>query len=157
MTWYNRIVQAGAKGDWSVLAEAFEHFHREYEEAKRELRPEGRIWDAAKMLPYLNVHRYEQWKELEAIHDWIELQALRKYTEKFAAYSEHYKGRAMTENGAKRLAEGDPEHITLKELAREVKLLMEKFAGITKGLDQAHFQIGNLIKLRAAGIEDAEF
>jgi hypothetical protein len=63
----------------------------------------------------------------------------------------------MTENGAKRLAEGDPEHITLKELAREVKLLMDKFAGITKGLDQAHFQIGNLIKLRAAGIEDAEF
>ena len=50
-----------------------------------------------------------------------------------------------------------PKASAAEEPLEEVALLRNKFLGLTKGYEYLHFQIGNIIHLRKAGIEDANF
>ena len=44
----------------------------------------------------------------------------------------------------------------ISELINQVAYTRNQFLGITKGFEIKHFQLTNIIKLRVAGMEDAE-
>ena len=44
----------------------------------------------------------------------------------------------------------------LEKIINEFALLRNQWLGITKGLDQKQWQITNIVKLRVAGMEDAD-
>ena len=46
--------------------------------------------------------------------------------------------------------------ISMAQLVNEFALLRNKFLGLMKALDSKQFQINNIVKLRVAGLDDAE-
>ncbi len=68
-------------------------------------------------------------------------------------YLEAY-NRALTERTAEKYVDGEDEVIDFEVLINEVALLRNKWLGIMKGLDSKQWQLGHIVRLRTAGMED---
>ena len=51
--------------------------------------------------------------------------------------------------------DGEQDVVDMDKIINEFALLRNQWLGITKGLDQKQWQITNIVKLRVAGMEDA--
>ncbi len=155
--WYSRITSDPANC-FEPLGEAIEYFYAEYETAQRELRPKpgSKIIDLSTNLPGMVEFRYGQLQELESILKFLDIQYDKIKGEKKKHFYEHY-NRQLSERLADQYAEIEPEVIMLREFIQQVALIRNMFLGISKGLEFLHFQIGHIIQLRKAGIEDATF
>jgi len=81
----------------------------------------------------------------------IQLRKLkRKY---FKKYLENY-NRQLTPRDAEKYAEGEDDVIDFEVLINEVALLRNKWLGILKGIDAKQWQLGHIVRLRTAGMED---
>jgi hypothetical protein len=157
MRHYSKITSSN--GDFfQPLADAIDYFYREYEEAKTELRPKtgGRIADLSSNIPGMIEHRYGQLQELESILLYLQIQYDKVKGEKKRNFFEHY-ARQLSERLADQYADIEPDVVVLREFIQQVALVRNLFLGISKGLDSLHYQIGHIIQLRKAGIEDAVF
>jgi len=74
----------------------------------------------------------------------------RKY---FQKYLENY-ARALTSRDAEKYVDGEQEVIDYETLINEVALLRNRWLGIMKGLDSKQWQLGHIVRLRTAGMED---
>ncbi|EPE1232884.1 hypothetical protein ACSGOQ_006162, partial [Escherichia coli] len=63
--------------------------------------------------------------------------------------------RALSSSDCKKYVEGDKEVCELSELINEVSYIRNTFSSIVKSLEMKAFQLNNIVRLRAAGIEDA--
>ncbi len=154
MRWYSRVTKDTS--DLETLLKCIEFYDVQHEEAQRELKPTGRINDLCIRLPSMVEYRFGQLQELEAILGFYERRALKVKLEKKRGFLEHY-NRNLTDRQADQYAEIDDEVQILAQLVEEIALLRNKFLGLTTGYEYLHFQIGNIIHLRRAGIEDANF
>ena len=81
-------------------------------------------------------------------------QQLRKIRRKhFQKYLEAYQ-RALTSRDAEKYVDGEDEVVDFETLINEVALLRNRWLGIMKGLDAKQWQLGHIVKLRTAGMED---
>jgi hypothetical protein len=79
---------------------------------------------------------------------------LRKIRRKhFQKYLEAY-NRALTSRDAEKYVDGEDEVVDYEVLINEVALLRNNFLGIMKGLEVKQWRIGDIVKLRTAGMED---
>lgn len=157
MRWYSKIT-SNPGTYFEVLGDAIEHFYREYEEAKTELRPKtgGKIIDLSSHIPGMIEHRYGQLQELESILMYLNLQYDKVKGEKKRHYYEQY-ARQLSERLADQYADIESDVMVIREFIQQVALVRNLFLGISKGLEALHYQIGHIIQLRKAGIEDAVF
>ena len=81
----------------------------------------------------------------------IELRKLK--SKKFRTYIENY-NRALSIRDAEKFADGDADVIDLQHLVNEFALVRNKYLGLIKALDAKQFQLNNITKIRAAGLED---
>jgi len=150
--WYGRIT--ADPDDLSPLVECFAYYEAQLEEARKELNVSGRIEVIQKKLPGMAEYRYNQLQELEAILRYLELKFNKAKGKAHRHYMEKY-DRALTSRDAEKYADSDDEVLEIALLVNQVSLLRNKFLGVSKGIEYLHFQIGNITKLRVAGIEDA--
>ena len=79
---------------------------------------------------------------------------LRKIRRKhFVKYLENYQ-RALTSRDAEKYVDGEDEVVDFETIINEVALLRNKWLGIMKGLDTKQWQMGHVVRLRTAGMED---
>ena len=52
--------------------------------------------------------------------------------------------------------DGEDDVVDLTKIVNDFALIRNQYLGITKGLDQKQWQITNIVKLRVAGMEDAD-
>jgi len=79
---------------------------------------------------------------------------LRKIRRKhFQKYLEAY-NRALTSRDAEKYVDGEEEVIDFEYLINEVALLRNRYLGIMKGIDAKQWQLGHIVRLRTAGMED---
>ena len=83
----------------------------------------------------------------------IELRRLRAKT--FKKFLENY-NRALSSRDAEKYVDGEDDVVDLTKIVNDFALLRNQWLGITKGLDQKQWQITNIVKLRVAGMEDAD-
>jgi hypothetical protein len=152
--WYARVTRDA--NDLSPVADAYDYFEAQYLEAQKEISPKGRIWDMSKLLPGLVEQRYGQLQEIEAILRYLEIRYDKTKADKYRFYLENYP-KTLTSRDADRYAEADPDVIDLALLRNQVGLIRNKFISLTKAMEYLHFQIGHMVALRKAGIEDASF
>ena len=146
--WYSKVVASlGAIPDFIA------HYERELEDAKRECKIGGLVEKNIKELPGLTEHRFNQLQEIEAVLNYLNIQ-LRKIRRKhFQKYLEAY-ARALTSRDAEKYVDGEDEVIDYETIINEVALLRNKWLGIMKGLDAKQWQMGHVVRLRTAGMED---
>lgn len=148
MNWYTRITT-----DLSVIPDFIAHYESELEQAKYDCRVGGKIEKNISNLPGITEQRFNQLQEIEAVLNYLNIQ-LRKLRRKyFQKYLEGY-NRALTSRDAEKYVDGEDEVIDFEVLINEVALLRNKWLGIMKGLDSKQWQLGHIVRLRTAGMED---
>ena len=146
--WYSRVV-----ADLGAIPDFVAHFERELESAKAECRIGGLVERNIKELPGVTEHRFNQLQEIEAVLNFLNIQ-LRKIRRKhFQKYLEAY-ARALTSRDDDKYVDGEDEVIDFETIINEVALLRNKWLGIMKGLETKQWQMGHIVRLRTAGMED---
>lgn len=151
-SWYGKITED--PDDLTPLVDAMAYYEAEVERANKELNVSGRIEEIQKRIPGWAAFRFNQLQELEAILKYLNLKMDKKRGEKHRFYMEKY-ARAMSSRDAEKYAEGDDDVLEIAMLINQVALVRNKFLGVSKGIEYLHYQIGGIVKLRVAGIEDA--
>lgn len=148
--WYSRVVAS-----LSSIPDFIQHYERELEEAKRECRIHGYVEVNIKELPGITEHRFNQLQEIEAILNYLNIQLRKIRRRHFQKYLESY-ARALTARDAEKYVDGEDEVIDFETIINEVALLRNRWLGIMKGLDTKQWQMGHIVRLRTAGMEDIQ-
>jgi hypothetical protein len=60
----------------------------------------------------------------------------------------------LSSRDADKYAEGEQDVVDQQHIVNEFALIRNKYMGLIKAIDTKGFQINNIVKLRAAGLED---
>ena len=148
--WYNSVVD-----DLGKIVESIEYFENELEEAKHECGIKGSLEKSSSALPGITEHRFNQLQEIEAILEHLNIELRRERSKTFRKYLENY-NRALSSRDAEKYVDGEDDVVDMDKIINDFALIRNQWLGITKGLDQKQWQITNIVKLRVAGMEDAD-
>ena len=148
--WYNKVVS-----DLGRIPDFIAWYEQELVEAKRECRVGGYIERNIKELPGITEHRFNQLQEIEAVLNYLNIQLRKIRRRHFQKYLENY-ARALTSRDAEKYVDGEDEVIDFETIINEVALLRNRWLGVMKGLDTKQWQMGHIVRLRTAGMEDVQ-
>lgn len=146
--WYSRIV-----ADLAAIPDFIAHYEAELDRARVECRVTGVLERNIKELPGVTEHRFNQLQEIEAVLNFLNIQLRKIRRRHFQKYLENY-ARALTSRDAEKYVDGEDEVVDFETIINEVALLRNKWLGIMKGLDSKQWQMGHIVRLRTAGMED---
>ena len=147
--WYTRVSK-----DISLIPECIKHFEAEYQQAKKECSIWGNLEKASASMPGVVEHRFNQLQEMEAILEYLNIEYRRLRSKTFKKFLENY-NKKLSSRDADKYVNGDADVVDLAKIINEFALIRNGYSGITKGLDQKQWQLTNIVKLRVAGMEDA--
>lgn len=149
--WYRLVVS-----DLSKIAVCIDHFEIEAEEARKELTLRGKSLEKhGADLPGIVENRFSQLQEIEAILEYLNIEYRKRKSIAFKKFLETY-NKALSSRDAEKYSEGDVDVVNMALLINEFALVRNKFIALTKGLDQKSWMLGHIVKLRAAGLDDAQ-
>jgi uncharacterized protein YfdQ (DUF2303 family) len=146
--WYSRVVS-----NLGTIPDFIQHYEQELNEAKRDCRIGGLVEKNISALPGITEHRFNQLQEIEAVLNFLNIQLRKIRRRHFQKYLENY-ARALSARDAEKYVDGEDEVIDFETIINEVALLRNKWLGILKGLDSKQWQMGHIVRLRTAGMED---
>jgi hypothetical protein len=146
--WYSRIT-----ADLSVLPDFISHYESEITSAKQDVKVYGNVEKNIAALPGITEHRFNQLQEIEAVLNYLNIKLRQVRRKHFQKYLEAY-NRALTSRDAEKYVDGEDEVVDFEILINEIALLRNKWLGILKGLEAKQWQMGHIVKLRTAGMED---
>ena len=146
--WYSRIT-----ADLSVLPDFISHYELEITSAKQDVKVYGNVEKNIAALPGITEHRFNQLQEIEAVLNYLNIKLRQIRRKHFQKYLEAY-NRALTSRDAEKYVDGEDEVVDFETLINEVALLRNKWLGIMKGLEAKQWQMGHIVRLRTAGMED---
>ena len=147
--WYNRVTH-----NLALLPDFVSYYETELSQAKLESGIKGNIERNLAALPGITEQRFYQLQEIEAVLNFLNIQLRRIRATTFKKYLENY-NRALTSRDAEKYVDSEPDVIDMETLVNEIALLRNKWLGIMKGLEAKQWQLGHIVRLRTAGMEDA--
>ena len=146
--WYSRVTAS-----LSAIPDFIAHYEAELAAAQQECRITGHVETNIKELPGVTEHRFNQLQEIEAVLNYLNIQLRKIRRAHFKKYLEGY-ARALTSRDAEKYVDGEDEVVDHETIINEVALLRNRWLGIMKGLDTKQWQLGHIVRLRTAGMED---
>jgi hypothetical protein len=146
--WYSKVT-----ADMAQIVSAISHFEKELADAKYECSMKGNLEKQSAQMPGIVEHRFNQLQEIEAILEHLNTEMRKLRSQKFRKFLENY-NRALSSRDAEKYVDGEQDVVDLQYLINDFSLVRNKFHGIIKALEAKQFQINNIVKLRAAGLED---
>lgn len=147
--WYAKIVK-----DLAYLPACIDHFDGELYAAREDVKISGLLEKQSSRLPGIVEQRFGQLQEIEAILEHLNIMLRQTRSKTFRKYLESYQ-RQLSSRDVDKYVDGDDDVIMMERLVNEFAIVRNQWLGVIKGLDTKGFQINNIIKLRAAGLEDA--
>ena len=148
MVRYDQVVQ-----QMSLLPNFITYYEDELVQAKKECKIHGSIEQQVQYLPGITEHRFNQLQEVEALLNYLNIQHRIVRQKHYKAYLEGY-AKMLSSKDAQHYADAEPDVIDSDVLINEVALLRNKFLGVIKAIESKSFTLTNIVKLRAAGLED---
>jgi hypothetical protein len=148
MSWYAKV-----SIDLAHLPGCLDYFYSELEQARKEVKIYGSVEKASASLPGIVEHRFNQLQEIEAVLEYLNIELRRIRSKTFRKYLENYQ-RALSSRDVEKYVDGESDVIDMEKVINEFAMLRNQWLGIVKGLDIKQWQLSNIIKLRAAGLED---
>jgi hypothetical protein len=148
MKWYAKV-----STDIANLPLCLDHFYKELDEARKEVKIYGNVEKASAALPGIVEYRFNQLQEIEAILEYLNIELRRVKSKAFKKYLENYQ-RALSSRDCEKYVDGEADVVDMEKIVNEFAMLRNQWLGIIKGLDIKQWQISNIIKLRTAGLED---
>lgn len=137
----------------SNIVPAIEYFEKELGEARLDTSLKGSVEKNSRDMPGIVEHRFNQLQEIEAILEYLNIEMRKIRNKHYRKYLEGY-NKALSSRDAEKYSDGEQEVIDQQHIINEVALVRNKYMGLVKALDAKQFQINNVVKLRAAGLED---
>lgn len=148
--WYGQVTSNLAK-----IPDCIDYYETQLDEARMECGLTGNIEKNASRVPGIVEHRFNQLQEIEAILEFLNIQLRKTRSKHYKKFLENYQ-RALTSNDVRNYIDGEDDVVDMANLVNEFALLRNKFLGLLKAIDAKQFQINNIVKLRVAGLDDAE-
>ena len=148
MSWYAKVSK-----DIANLPNCLNHFYNELDSAKLEVKVHGNVERASAALPGIVEQRFNQLQEIEAVLEYLNIELRRIKSKAFRKYLENYQ-RALSSRDCEKYVEGEADVVDMEKIINEFAMLRNQWLGIIKALDIKQWQLSNIIKLRAAGLED---
>jgi hypothetical protein len=148
MSWYAKVSK-----DIAYLPSGLDYFYNELMDAKTEVKIHGNVEKSSAALPGIVEHRFNQLQEIEAILEYLNIELRRIKSKAFRKYLENYQ-RALSSRDCEKYVDGEADVVDMEKIINDFAMLRNLWLGIIKGLDIKGYQINNIIKLRAAGLED---
>jgi hypothetical protein len=148
MAWYAKVSK-----DIAHLPGCLDYFYNEIEEARKEVKIHGNVEKASASLPGIVEQRFNQLQEIEAILEYLNIELRRIRSKSFKKFLENYQ-RALSSRDVEKYVEGEADVVDMEKIINEFAMLRNQWLGIIKALDIKQWQLSNIIKLRAAGLED---
>lgn len=148
MSWYTKVTQ-----NLASLPDFVSHYESELLAAKADVGVRGNIEKNIAALPGTTEHRFNQLQEIEAVLNYLNIQLRKTRSLAFKKYLEAY-NRALTSRDAERYCDAESDVVDMETLVNEVALLRNKWLGVMKGLEAKQWQMGHIVRLRTAGMED---
>ena len=148
--WFNEI-----RRDMGNIIPAIDYYEKELDQARVECSLKGSVERHSRDMPGIVEYRFNQLQEIEAILEYLNIELRKIKTEKYKKFLEHY-NRALSSRDAEKYVDGEDEVIDFETLINEVALMRNRYLGIMKGLDTKQWQMGHIVRLRTAGMEDIE-
>jgi hypothetical protein len=146
--WYNKITSS-----LNELPNFISFSQSEIQKAKQDVGIHGHVETNIKELPGVTEHRFYQLQEVEAVLEYLNIELRRIRRKHFKSYLENYQ-RSLSSRDVEKYVDGEDEVVNFEILINEVALLRNQWLGIMKGLDTKQWQLGHIVKLRTAGMED---
>jgi superfamily I DNA/RNA helicase len=148
MSWYAKVSK-----DIANLPSCLDHYYNEIESARKEVKIYGNVEKSSAALPGIVEQRFNQLQEIEAILEYLNIELRRIRSKAFRRYLENYQ-RALSSRDCEKYVEGEADVVDMEKIINEFAMLRNQWLGIIKALDIKQWQLSNIIKLRAAGLED---
>jgi hypothetical protein len=148
--WFNRVKQ-----DLSALPDMIDFYTAEAEKAHWETRIQGSLEKNAQDLPGQVSHRFGQLQELEAVLKHVNTRYDKLRSDHYRRYLERY-NRELSDRSIEKYIDGENDVVSMLDLVNEVALMRNRYLGIMKALDAKNYQMGHIVRLRVAGMNDAE-
>ena len=146
--WYSQLVN-----DLGKIPDFIAYYEQELDQAKTEVRIAGQVEHNIKQLPGITEHRFNQLQEIEAVLNYLNIRLKKIRRSHFQKYLENY-ARALSSRDAEKYVDGEDEVVNFELLINEVALLRNRWLGIIKALDSKQWQMGHIVRLHVAGMED---
>jgi hypothetical protein len=149
-SWYYKVT-----GNLSLIPDFIDHFECELITARSELSLKGKSLEKhAAELPGIVEQRFAQLQEIEALLEYLNIQLRKERSAEFKKFLEAY-NKTLSSRDAEKYVDGVKDIVDSTVLVNEVALLRNKYLAISKALETKNFMTGHIIRLRAAGLDDA--
>lgn len=149
--WNKRVAD-----DLGELPPFLDHYEEEYKQAKKDLTLKGKIEITSSTLPAILEHRFAQLQDIEAVLEHLNIRLRKLRSGVFKNWFENVKSaRALSAKECERYVDNDDNVVALEEIINKVAFVRNLYLGLLKGLDNKSYQLNNISKLRAAGLDDA--
>lgn len=149
MQWYNKC-----RDDLSLLPDMVDFFNHELTTAHDETRIRGSLEKNSQDLPGIVSHRFNQLQEIESVLKFLNVKYDKMRSDHYRRYLERY-NRELSDRSIEKYIDGENDIVDMSNLINEVALVRNKYLGIMKGLDAKGFSLGNITRLRSAGMNDS--
>lgn len=146
--WYTRV-----SNDLSVIPDFMSYYEAELVSAKSDVKISGNVEKLIAGIPGVTEHRFNQLQEIEAVLNYLNIQVRKIRRKHFQKYLEAY-NRVLSSRDAEKYVDGEQEVVDFETIINEVALLRNRWLGIMKGLEAKQWQMGHIVRLRTAGMED---
>ena len=150
MHWFHRI-----RNDLGRLPDMVEHFSAEASAAHAETRITGSLEKNAQDLPGRIAYRFDQLQEIEAVLKHLNVKYDQMRSSHYKRYLERY-NRELSDRSIEKYIDGEQDIVDMSMLINEVALVRNKYLAIIKGLEAKSYSLNNIVKLRAAGLDDTK-
>lgn len=147
--WYNKIVE-----DLGQISAAVSFYENELTAALLETKISGSLEKNAQDLSGITSHRFSQLQEIEAILKYLNIKYDKIRSDHYRRYLERYQ-RELSDRSIEKYIDGENDIVSMCNIINEISLIRNKYLAIMKGLEVKNWQISNITKLRAVGLEDA--
>jgi hypothetical protein len=149
MGWYRTVTN-----DLSKLPSFIDYHDQQLTELRKDVAIRGSLEHNSARLPGLVEEVFRQLQEIEAVLKYIEIQndvLTKKYFQKFL---EGY-NKQLSSRDAEKYANAEKEVVDNAIIRNEVALIRNQYLGLSKAYEAKGWQIGNITKLRCAGLDDS--
>lgn len=146
--WYNKV-----KASTANVVDAIIYFEKQLDDAKFETSLKGNLERNSREIPSHISYRFGQLQEVEAILEHLNIELRTIHRKHYRKYLEHY-NKVLSSRDADKFAEGEQEYVDMENIVNEFALVRNRYMALMKGLETKQFQIGHIIKLRVAGLDD---
>lgn len=150
MNWLDTV-----KKDFNKIDDFVDVYEKELEQARKEVKIDGVVEKQAREMPSITDRRFSQLQEIESVHDILDINLKKTRSKFYKQYLENYQ-RSLSSRDVEKYIDGESEVIELLYKINKVLLLKNKFASITKALEIKHYQLTNIVKMKVAGLDDAD-